>query len=313
MASAGAVQYFTIFLLYLFLFPGHPSVAETLIPEPIRKYKIAGEQENRILVSYSETIQLDAVTGGVPIINPTNPGSGTTPTVNPVDSPPAPIGTTPIPTTPPAGMMPPAAMYPPAGMIPPATMTPPAATLNPPATTSPSPPATTSPTSSGGAWCIASPTASQTALQVALDYACGYGGADCSAVQPSGSCYNPNTLRDHASYAFNAYYQKNPVPTSCSFGGTAQLTNTDPSSGNCHYASSPTTPPSVSPPVNPAPPPPASTTTTPTIASPGGPPTVYGVPEPVGQPSSATSVSCSLLILYSTTGIVGSLLATKHL
>ncbi|KAJ6314605.1 hypothetical protein OIU78_018142 [Salix suchowensis] len=27
---------------------------------------------------------------------------------------------------------------------------------------------------------------------------------------------------------------------------------------------------------------------TPTIASPGGPPTVYGVPEPVGQPSSAT-------------------------
>ncbi|KAJ6775894.1 BETA-13 GLUCANASE [Salix koriyanagi] len=258
MASAGAVQYFTIFLLYLFLFPGHPSVAETLIPTPIRKYKIAGEQENRILVSYSETIQLDAVTGGVPIINPTNPGSGTTPTVNPVDSPPAPIGTTPIPTTPPA--------------------------------------ATTSPTSSGGAWCIASPTASQTALQVALDYACGYGGADCSTIQPSGSCYNPNTLRDHASYAFNAYYQKNPVPTSCSFGGTAQLTNTDPSSGNCHYASSPTTPPSVSPPVNPAPPPPASTTMTPTIASPGGPPTVYGVPEPVGQPSSATSVSCSLLI-----------------
>ncbi|KAG5254603.1 PLASMODESMATA CALLOSE-BINDING PROTEIN [Salix suchowensis] len=270
MASAGAVQYFTIFLLYLFLFP--------------------------------EIIQLDAVTGGVPIINPTNPGSGTTPTVNPVDSPPAPIGTTPIPTTPPAGMMPPATMYPPA-----------AATLNPPATTSPNPPATTSPTSSGGAWCIASPTASQTALQVALDYACGYGGADCSAIQPSGSCYNPNTLRDHASYAFNAYYQKNPVPTSCSFGGTAQLTNTDPSSGSCHYASSPTTPPSVSPPVNPAPPPPASTTMTPTIASPGGPPTVYGVPEPVGQPSSATPVSCNLLILFSTTGIVGLLLATKHL
>ncbi|KAF9666441.1 hypothetical protein SADUNF_Sadunf16G0229700 [Salix dunnii] len=304
---------------------GHPRVAETLILEPIQKYKIPGDQENRILVSYSDTIQLDAVTGGVPIINPTNPGSGTTPTVNPVDSPPAPIGTNPIPTTPPAGMTPPAAMNPPASMIPPATMTPPAATLN--------PPATTTPTSSGGAWCIASPTASQTALQVALDYACGYGGADCSALQPGGSCYNPNTIRDHASYAFNSYYQKNPVPTSCNFGGTAQLTNTDPKvlksdlftiisvhnlnslhgSGNCHYASSPTTPPGLSPPVNPAPPPPASTTMTPTITSPGGPPTVYGVPEPVGQPSSATSVSCSLLILFSTTGIVGSLLATKHL
>jgi hypothetical protein len=66
-------------------------------------------------------------------------------------------------------------------------------------------------------------------LQVAIDYACGYGGTDCSALQPGGSCYNPNTIRDHASYAFNSYYQKNPVPTSCVFGGTAQLTTTDPS------------------------------------------------------------------------------------
>lgn len=88
---------------------------------------------------------------------------------------------------------------------------------------------TTTPTSPGAIWCVASPTASQTALQVALDYACGYGGADCSAIQPAGSCYNPNTLRDHASFAFNDYYQKNPVPTSCNFGGTAVVTSTDPS------------------------------------------------------------------------------------
>ncbi|KAJ7014177.1 hypothetical protein NC653_003706 [Populus alba x Populus x berolinensis] len=305
MASGGAVQCFAIFLLYLFLYPGHPSVAEMPILEPIQKYKIVGD-ENRMLISYSETaIQLDAVTGGVPIINPTNPGSGTTPVVNPVDSPPAPSGINPIPTTPPAGMVPPATMNPP-------TTTNPPATTNPPTTTNP--PATTNPTSSGGAWCIASPTASQTALQVALDYACGYGGTDCSPLQPGGSCYNPNTLRDHASYAFNSYYQKNPIPTSCVFSGTAQLTTTDPSSGSCHYASSPsTTTPSISPPVNPAPTPPTPTMMTPTITSPGGPPTVYGVPEPVGQPSSATSVSCSLLFLFSTTGIVGSLLATKHL
>lgn len=88
---------------------------------------------------------------------------------------------------------------------------------------------TTSPSSSGGSWCVASQSASQTALQVALDYACGYGGADCSAIQPSGGCYNPNTLRDHASFAFNNYYQKNPVPTSCTFGGSAVTTSTDPS------------------------------------------------------------------------------------
>ncbi|XP_063935033.1 glucan endo-1,3-beta-glucosidase 12 isoform X2 [Daucus carota subsp. sativus] len=87
---------------------------------------------------------------------------------------------------------------------------------------------TTSPSSSGGSWCVASQSASQTALQVALDYACGYGGADCSAIQPGSGCYNPNTLRDHASFAFNNYYQKNPVPTSCTFGGAAITTSTDP-------------------------------------------------------------------------------------
>lgn len=81
----------------------------------------------------------------------------------------------------------------------------------------------------GGSWCIASSAASPTALQVALDYACGYGGADCSAIQPGGSCYDPNTVKDHASYAFNDYYQKNPAATSCVFGGTAQLVSTDPS------------------------------------------------------------------------------------
>lgn len=90
-------------------------------------------------------------------------------------------------------------------------------------------PATGPGNSGGGSWCIASSGASPTALKVALDYACGYGGADCSAIQPSGSCYDPNTVKDHASYAFNDYYQKNPAGTSCVFGGTAQLVSTDPS------------------------------------------------------------------------------------
>ncbi|CAA0820884.1 Carbohydrate-binding X8 domain superfamily protein [Striga hermonthica] len=158
--------------------------------------------------------------GTIPIVNPTTPG-GTIPIVNP---------TSPNPPF----------------------------TTGPPATTGP-PPATGSGGGGGGggSWCVASSSASETALQVALDYACGYGGADCSPLQPNGPCYEPNTVRDHASYAFNDYYQKNPAPTSCH--------------GNCRYASSssgtqispprsmpppaiPMTPPSITTPVNPYPP-----------------------------------------------------------
>uniref|UniRef100_A0ACD5TZN3 Uncharacterized protein n=1 Tax=Avena sativa TaxID=4498 RepID=A0ACD5TZN3_AVESA len=87
-----------------------------------------------------------------------------------------------------------------------------------------------------GSWCVASPSAGAAALQVALDYACGQG-ADCSAIQPGGSCGDPYTVRDHASYAFNSYYQHNPVQTSCDFAGAAILTSTDPSTTTCKYPS----------------------------------------------------------------------------
>uniref|UniRef100_A0A1D1YKU1 Glucan endo-1,3-beta-glucosidase 7 n=2 Tax=Anthurium amnicola TaxID=1678845 RepID=A0A1D1YKU1_9ARAE len=91
------------------------------------------------------------------------------------------------------------------------------------------PPVPVSPAVAGQAWCVARSDAADAALQMALDYACGIGGADCSAIQQTGGCYNPNTVRDHASYAFNSYYQKNPSPTSCDFGGTATVVNTNPS------------------------------------------------------------------------------------
>ncbi|KAL9661169.1 hypothetical protein QQ045_025991 [Rhodiola kirilowii] len=91
-------------------------------------------------------------------------------------------------------------------------------------------------TNSGhNSWCVARDTSSEMELQAALDYACGIGGADCSAIQPNGMCYSPSTLRHHASYAFNSYYQKNPLPKSCDFGSTAVVTTIDPSSKTCQF------------------------------------------------------------------------------
>ncbi|KAE8718106.1 putative DNA-binding protein ESCAROLA-like [Hibiscus syriacus] len=97
------------------------------------------------------------------------------------------------------------------------------------------------PVPAGGSWCVSSQSASETALQVALDYACGHGGADCGPIQAGGSCYYPNTVRAHASFAFNSYFQNNPIPSSCNFGGTAVTTATDPSRGTCQYQSTSTT------------------------------------------------------------------------
>jgi hypothetical protein len=70
----------------------------------------------------------------------------------------------------------------------------------------------------------------EAALQKALDYACGHG-ADCAPVTPSGSCYSPNNVAAHCSYAANSYFQRNSQAkgATCDFGGAATLSSTDPS------------------------------------------------------------------------------------
>ncbi|XP_073269688.1 uncharacterized protein [Primulina huaijiensis] len=146
---------------------------------------------------------------------------------------------------------------------------------------------TNAPAVPGQSWCVARSGVAETDVQAALDYACGIGGADCAAIQQGGSCYNPNTMQNHASYAFNSYYQRNPVQTSCDFGATAFITNMNPSSGSCIYhtwSSSSALPNSVAPPIT------TNPTTSPTTvpASSGATPVSSGTPPvifPTGTPA----------------------------
>ncbi|CAI9760402.1 unnamed protein product [Fraxinus pennsylvanica] len=86
-------------------------------------------------------------------------------------------------------------------------------------------------------WCVAKGDAGQKKLQEALDYACGQGAADCRPIQKGGTCYDPNTLEAHASYAFNSYYQKNSRASgTCDFGGTAKVVGELPKFGNCEFS-----------------------------------------------------------------------------
>ncbi|KAJ4826677.1 hypothetical protein Tsubulata_001566 [Turnera subulata] len=79
-------------------------------------------------------------------------------------------------------------------------------------------------------WCVAKPSVPADTLQVAMDYACGEGGADCAEIKPQGRCFFPDTVVAHASYAFNSYWQKTKRNGgTCSFGGTAMIINADPS------------------------------------------------------------------------------------
>ncbi|XP_041009463.1 PLASMODESMATA CALLOSE-BINDING PROTEIN 1-like [Juglans microcarpa x Juglans regia] len=76
--------------------------------------------------------------------------------------------------------------------------------------------------SDGKTWCIASNKSSEMELQNALDWACGPGNVDCTAIQPSQPCFEPDSLVPHASYAFNSFYQQNGATSAaCDFGGRA--------------------------------------------------------------------------------------------
>ncbi|KAJ0458070.1 putative X8 domain-containing protein [Helianthus annuus] len=63
-------------------------------------------------------------------------------------------------------------------------------------------------------WCVAKLSVPLEKLQVALDYVCGAGGADCGPIKPNGSCYSPDSKN-----------KKN--GGICGFEGTAMLISSD--------------------------------------------------------------------------------------
>ncbi|KAK1410315.1 hypothetical protein QVD17_36850 [Tagetes erecta] len=97
------------------------------------------------------------------------------------------------------------------------------------------PPKSASPSGTGKRWCVPKPEATDVQLQSNIDYICS-NGIDCSPTQPGGPCFQPNTVRAHASFLMNSYYQaKGRHDLDCDFAHTGIIASTDPSNGPCKY------------------------------------------------------------------------------
>lgn len=88
----------------------------------------------------------------------------------------------------------------------------------------------TTKSSSDLVFCLANSRADPNAVKKGLDWACGPGLANCTAIQPGQPCFEQGNLITLASFAYNDYYQKaRGNGGTCNFDNTAIITTTDPS------------------------------------------------------------------------------------
>ncbi|XP_031487071.1 glucan endo-1,3-beta-glucosidase [Nymphaea colorata] len=88
----------------------------------------------------------------------------------------------------------------------------------------------------GKKWCVPVQNADENSLQANINYVCS-SGVDCTPIQPGGACFQPVSVRSHATYAMNAYFQRSGRHDyNCDFAHTGLITNADPSYGSCVYA-----------------------------------------------------------------------------
>ncbi|KAG5566911.1 hypothetical protein RHGRI_002459 [Rhododendron griersonianum] len=101
----------------------------------------------------------------------------------------------------------------------------------------PTPASPTAPSlpNSDNKWCVPKQDASDEALQANIDFVCD-SGVDCTPIQNNGPCFKPDTVRSHASFAMNAYYQANGRNDyDCDFTNTGVITMVDPSYKECKF------------------------------------------------------------------------------
>ncbi|KAF8096327.1 hypothetical protein N665_0312s0017 [Sinapis alba] len=153
-------------------------------------------------------------------------------------------------------------------------------------------------TYSNAAYCVCKD-GNEQVLQKAIDYACG-AGADCTQIQQTGACYQPNTIKNHCDVAVNSYYQKKASSgATCDFNGAAVISSSPPSTASsCLSGSSSSGTPSTGTPTSGTP-----STGTPTSGFPS-----TGTPS-TGTPSTSTGMptsSSSSVFPGTTLGPVGS-------